>query len=80
MSDRAEHDEAQRIADAFVAARREARPLLDYPGALPRSLDEAYRVQDRALALERMVDLAIGLADSRAPGGQSQLDARLGLK
>ena len=52
MSDRAEHDEAQRIADAFVAARREARPLLDYPGALPRSLDEAYRVQDRALALD----------------------------
>lgn len=52
MSDRAEHDEAQRIAEAFVAARREARPLPAYPGALPASLDEAYRVQDRALVLD----------------------------
>ena len=52
LSERAELDEAQRIADAFVAARREARPLLAYPGLLPRSLDEAYRVQDRALALD----------------------------
>ncbi len=51
MSDRAEHDEAQRIAEAFVAARREARPLLAYPGTLPASLADAYRVQDRALAL-----------------------------
>jgi 2-keto-4-pentenoate hydratase len=51
LSDRVEHDEAQRIAEAFVAARREARPLPAYPGALPTSLAEAYRVQDRALAL-----------------------------
>ena len=51
MDDRAENDEAQRIADAFVAARREARPLPAYPGALPRSLADAYRVQDRALTL-----------------------------
>jgi 2-keto-4-pentenoate hydratase len=51
LDDRAEHDEAQRIAEAFVAARLEARPLAAYPGALPASLDEAYRVQDRALAL-----------------------------
>jgi 2-keto-4-pentenoate hydratase len=53
LNDRAEHDEAQRIAEAFVAARREARPLPAYPGALPASLDEAYRVQDRALAFDR---------------------------
>ena len=52
LSDWAENDEAQQIADAFVAARREARPLLTYPGALPRTLDEAYRVQDRALAID----------------------------
>lgn len=51
MNDAEENDEAQRIANAFVAARREARPLLTYPGVLPRSLDEAYRVQDRALAI-----------------------------
>ena len=52
MSDSAGHDEAQRIAEAFVAARRDARPLLAYPGALPATLDEAYRVQDRALGLD----------------------------
>lgn len=52
MNDRDHDDEAQRIADAFVAARREARPLSSYPGALPRSLDEAYRVQDHALAVD----------------------------
>jgi 2-keto-4-pentenoate hydratase len=48
----ATYDEAQRIAEAFVAARRDARPLPAYPGPLPGSLDEAYRVQDRALALD----------------------------
>jgi len=37
-------------------------------------------LKDRADALERMVDLAIGLADPRSPAGQSHLDARLGLK
>lgn len=51
MSDRVEHDEAQRIAEVFVAARRAGRALPAYPGALPASLDEAYRVQDRALGL-----------------------------
>lgn len=51
MNGRVEQDEAQRIAEAFVAARREARPLPAYPGALPASLDDAYLVQDRALAL-----------------------------
>lgn len=51
MSDRAEQDQAQRTAEAFVAARREARALPAYPGALPASLAEAYRVQDHALAL-----------------------------
>ena len=51
LSDGAEHDEAQRIAAAFVGARREARPLPAYPGTLPAGLDEAYRVQDHALAL-----------------------------
>lgn len=44
-------DQAQRIAEAFVAARREAKALPDYPGPIPATLEEAYRVQDRALAL-----------------------------
>ncbi len=51
LDDRTGQDEAQRIAEAFVAARREARALPAYPGAVPASLDEAYRIQDRALAL-----------------------------
>ncbi|HEY6814058.1 MAG TPA: 2-keto-4-pentenoate hydratase, partial [Croceibacterium sp.] len=51
MNDRAEHEEAQRIAEAFVTARREARPLPGYPGTLPATLEQAYRVQDHALAL-----------------------------
>jgi len=40
-------------------------------------------LEDRAIELERMVDLAIGLADLHRPQGpipQSHLDARLGLK
>ena len=39
------------IAEAFVAARRQARPLAGFPGTLPATLAEAYRVQERAIAL-----------------------------
>jgi 2-keto-4-pentenoate hydratase len=46
-----QQDEAQRIAEVFVNARRKARAVSAYPGALPATLDEGYRVQDRALAL-----------------------------
>jgi 2-keto-4-pentenoate hydratase len=38
-------------ATAFVAARRGARALVDYPGALPASLAEAYALQDQAIGL-----------------------------
>lgn len=38
------------IADAFVAARRSATALPDYPGAQPASFDDAYAIQDRAIA------------------------------
>lgn len=41
----------QAIAQAFVTARREGRGLVAYPGALPTGLDEAYAIQDRAIAL-----------------------------
>lgn len=43
--------EAQRIAAAFVAARRNARALPDYPGAFPADLGDGYAVQDAAIAL-----------------------------
>ncbi len=38
------------IARTFVAARRDARALRDYPGAVPASLAEAYAIQDQAIA------------------------------
>lgn len=38
-------------ARAFVAARSEARVLADYPGAVPTTLAEAYRIQDHAITL-----------------------------
>jgi 2-keto-4-pentenoate hydratase len=39
------------IAARFVAARLGATPLADYPGPLPEDLDQAYAVQDAAIAL-----------------------------
>ncbi|MES2835198.1 MAG: 2-keto-4-pentenoate hydratase [Pseudomonadota bacterium] len=39
------------VARAFTDARRAARALPDYPGALPASLDAAYAIQDEAIAL-----------------------------
>jgi len=42
---------AEAIAQAFVEARRTGNALTDYPGMLPESLDEAYRIQERAIGL-----------------------------
>jgi 2-keto-4-pentenoate hydratase len=44
--------EAKAVAEAFVAARRERRPLATYPGAAPADLAGAYAIQDAALALD----------------------------
>src|SRR5688572_1890758 len=44
------HDSAA-IARRLVASRRQAQALPDYPGALPRTLDEGYACQDAAIAL-----------------------------
>lgn len=38
------------IADRFLSARRSAAGLADYPGEMPPSLEEAYAVQDAAIA------------------------------
>jgi 2-keto-4-pentenoate hydratase len=38
------------IADRFLSARRSATGLSDYPGEMPSSLDEAYAIQDAAIA------------------------------
>jgi 2-keto-4-pentenoate hydratase len=39
------------IARRLVTARRQARALPEYPGPLPRTLDEGYACQDEAIAL-----------------------------
>lgn len=39
------------IAHAFVAARRSGSSLPDYPGTIPATLADAYRVQDEAIRL-----------------------------
>jgi 2-keto-4-pentenoate hydratase len=50
-SNRAEATGAHSIASRFVEARRAAQALTEFPGAIPRDLDEAYRCQDEAIAL-----------------------------
>lgn len=42
---------ADDIARAFVEARQAGGALPDYPGALPETLDQAYGIQERAIAL-----------------------------
>jgi 2-keto-4-pentenoate hydratase len=42
--------DAVAIADRFLDARRTAGGLDDYPGDFPDSLEEAYRIQDAAIA------------------------------
>jgi 2-keto-4-pentenoate hydratase len=43
-------EDAATIAGRFLSARRTAGGLADYPGKFPSSLDEAYRIQDQAIA------------------------------
>ena len=44
------NSDAIEIADRFLSARRSAGGLSGYPGEMPSSLDEAYAVQDAAIA------------------------------
>ncbi|MGA9658824.1 MAG: 2-keto-4-pentenoate hydratase [Asticcacaulis sp.] len=41
----------KQIAQSFVTARKTATALSQYPGAVPTSMDEAYRIQDAAIDL-----------------------------
>jgi 2-keto-4-pentenoate hydratase len=43
-------EESSRIAGRFLAARRAAAGLDVYPGAFPATLDQAYAIQDEAIA------------------------------
>ena len=42
----------QQIAESFVAARAGRRSLVEYPGSLPQTLDEAYAIQLEAIGLQ----------------------------
>ena len=44
--------DVETVASAFVSARREARAIDAFPGTLPPTLADAYRVQERAIALD----------------------------
>ena len=44
-------DNIAQIAHRFVAARRDATALVEYPGTMPAALAEAYAMQDAAIAL-----------------------------
>ena len=43
-------EDAAAIADRFLAARRSASGLQQYPGKMPHTLEDAYRIQDAAIA------------------------------
>ncbi|HEU0134553.1 MAG TPA: 2-keto-4-pentenoate hydratase, partial [Allosphingosinicella sp.] len=43
-------DDPATIAGRFLSARRAAGGLADYPGDFPTSLNDAYRIQDEAIA------------------------------
>jgi 2-keto-4-pentenoate hydratase len=47
-----QEDVVDNIASRFVAARRTATALDDFPGPLPETMEDAYRVQERAIALD----------------------------
>jgi 2-keto-4-pentenoate hydratase len=60
-------DDRHRIAGRFLAARRAAAGLADYPGEFPSTLDDAYAIQDEAIARwERPV---VGWKVGRVPPG-----------
>lgn len=49
------NENADRVAQAFVTARHEARALPVYPGVAPQDLASAYAMQDRAIVIDGRV-------------------------
>jgi 2-keto-4-pentenoate hydratase len=66
-------DDPATIAGRFLAARRSAAGLGAYPGALPASLEAAYRIQDEAIAAWAKPVVGWKVGRINAP-----LDARFG--
>lgn len=44
--------EQRDLARALVAARRDVAPITRFPGAMPETMDQAYAIQDAAIALD----------------------------
>ena len=61
------------IAQAFVQARSESRPLSAYPGVRPETLEEGYAIQDEAIGLAKGAIVGWKVGRIIAP-----LDARFG--
>lgn len=63
-----------RISDELMTARRTARALLEFPGTLPASLDQAYQIQSRSISLwdDEIVGWKVG---GIQPERQSSFDA-----
>jgi 2-keto-4-pentenoate hydratase len=65
------------VAAELVAARTAGRSLTGFPGAVPTSMAEAYRIQDLAMSLwpDSLVGWKIGYipADRRSPGDPDRL-------
>ncbi len=65
------------VAAELVAARTAGRSLTGFPGAVPASMAEAYRIQDLAMSLwpDSLVGWKIGYipADRRSPGDPDRL-------
>ncbi|MEP6940001.1 MAG: 2-keto-4-pentenoate hydratase [Rudaea sp.] len=70
-------ERAMKIARQFVRARSEGVALQDFPGAIPDSIEAAYRVQDAAIALQtdEIVGWKVGYIapEARGPGGDERL-------
>lgn len=64
---------AQSVAEHFVAARRDARALAEYPGVRPENLAQAYAIQDKALAIDDRTVVGWKVGRINAP-----LDVQLG--
>jgi 2-keto-4-pentenoate hydratase len=65
------------VAAVLVAARREGRSLTRFPGVVPASMAEAYRIQELAMSLwqDSLVGWTIGYisADRRSVGDPGRL-------
>jgi 2-keto-4-pentenoate hydratase len=61
------------IAERFVAARLAGAALPEYPGAMPTTMDEAYRIQDQAISVwpDEIAGWKIGLI---APARRADFD------